>query len=51
MEIYIVESSFMYVSHDLFKQQIHFMPLTLQMILFAGNQGPENLVTCPKTRF
>lgn len=34
--------------HDWFKQQIHKF-LTLQMVLFSGNQGSESLGDLPKT--
>lgn len=34
--------------HDWFKQQIH-KSLTLQMVLFSGNQGSESLGDLPKT--
>ena len=37
----------MYVLHDLFQQQIH-KPLTLQMVLFSGNQGSGSLSDFPK---
>lgn len=43
----ILQSSFMYVLHDLFKQQIQ-MALTSQMMLFPGNRGSGSLSDLPK---
>lgn len=45
--IYILQNSFKYMIHDLFKQQIQ-NPLTLQMVLFPGNQGSESWSDFPK---